>query len=223
LMNPPLLRENETENRSTAGGTGVTEKISVRSWMSPTVLAIIAASITATVVLTGGDVGIVASLRAMGHQSSIGWILAIWGAGSAVGGLIYGAMKRNLSAFVLVGLLGLTTLPLALVGDRWWLAALLFVSGLFCAPAITATIDNLSRAVPARVRGEAMGWHGSALTSGTAIGAPVIGFAIDHGGWRSGFLLAGAIGVAVAGIGLLVTRFRRRAAVDADRPTAVGI
>jgi hypothetical protein len=34
--------------------------------------------------------------------------------------------------------------------------ALLFVSGFYCAPTITDTIDDLTRTVPARVRGEAM-------------------------------------------------------------------
>ncbi len=211
IINPRLLRDSETESSlpGADGDPATPGKLSVRSWMSPTVLAIIAASMTATIVLSGTDVGIVASLRQMGHQSSIGWVLAIWGAGSAIGGLVYGAMKRTLSAFVLVGLLGLSTIPAAWAGDRWSLAALLFVAGLFCAPAITATIDNLSRAVPARVRGEAMGWHGSALTGGSAIGAPMVGFAIDHRGWPAGFVFTGAIGLFIAAIGIVATSARR--------------
>lgn len=206
IINPRLLPEGQARSCDpTSTEKASTEKLSLRSWMSPTVLAILAASMTATIVLSGTDVGIVASLRQMGHQSSIGWILAVWGAGSAIGGLVYGAMQRTVSAFVLVGLLGLLTIPAAWAGDRWWLAALLFVAGLLCAPAITATIDNLSRAVPTRVRGEAMGWHGSALTGGSAVGAPIVGFAIDHGGWPAGFLVTGAVGLLIAAIGFVAT------------------
>ena len=38
-----------------------------------------------------GEAEVVAALREMGHQSWIGWQLAVWGAGSAIGGLVYGA------------------------------------------------------------------------------------------------------------------------------------
>jgi len=95
---------------------------------------------------------------------------------------------------------------------------LLFVAGLFCAPTITATIDHLSRMVPARARGEGMGWHGSALTLGSAIGAPIAGLAIDRGGWQAGFLVTAAIGLAVAVGGLVMARRRRPAPV----PVPVG-
>ena len=45
--------------------------------------------------------------------------------------------------------------------------------GALCAPVITATAEEVTRRVPERVRGEAMGWHGSALTVGDrARGAP---------------------------------------------------
>ena len=145
LINPALVHADVAADAAT--GT----RITMRQWISPLVVAILAATAVATVVLTGSDVGIVAALRDMGHQSSIGWVLAVWGAGSAVGGLVYGAMKRTLSAFWLLGLLGASTIPVALATDRLSIAILLFVSGLFCAPTITATIDHLSRIVPARV------------------------------------------------------------------------
>ena len=73
---------------------------------------------------------------------------------------------------------------------------LLFVSGLFCAPSITATVDTLSRLVPLGARGEAIGWHGSSMTLGIALGAPLAGFAIDAGGWQWGFVVVSAVGLA---------------------------
>ncbi|HLY34794.1 MAG TPA: MFS transporter, partial [Jatrophihabitantaceae bacterium] len=60
-----------------------------------------------------------------------------------------------------------------------------------------------------RVRGEALGWHGSALTAGGAIGAPIAGFAIDRVGWQGGFVVAGLVGLAAAIALLVVTSVRR--------------
>ena len=192
----------------------------VRDWLSPIVVTILALSVAATVILTGEDLGTVAALRSMHHTTSIGWVLALWGLGSALGGIVYGALRRHPPAAVLLVLLGGSTTLVALGDNRLTFTALLFVSGFFCAPTITATIDDLSRAVPASVRGEAMGWHGSALTLGGAAGAPVVGWAIDHGGWQGGFELAGFLGLAIAMVGLTVQALRGSPTVaEADDST----
>ena len=108
------------------------------------------------------------------------------------------------------GGLALSTIPVALAGSLGWLVLLLFVCGVLCAPTITATVDHLSRLVPERARGEAMGWHGSAMTAGQAIGAPLAGYAIDHAGWGWGFISVSLFGLAIAVIGGVGEQFRRR-------------
>jgi MFS family permease len=200
LDNPPLGQEHEES----------APKHRVREWLSPAVLAILAISATAIVILTGEDLGTVAAMREMGHTGSIGWVLALWGLGSALGGIVYGALRRHPPAGVLLVVLAASTMLVAVADGRLAFTALLFVSGVFCAPTITATVDDLSRAVPAAVRGEAMGWHGSALTLGGAVGAPLVGLGIDHGGWQGGFELAGFVGLAMALVGLAVQAVRRR-------------
>jgi MFS family permease len=201
IDNPPISHEESGGERP---------RHQVREWLTPTVLMVLALSVAATVILTGEDLGTVAALRAMHHTTSIGWVLALWGFGSALGGIVYGALRRHPPASVLLILLAASTALVAVSDGRLMFAALLFVSGFFCAPTITATIDDLSRAVPAAVRGEAMGWHGSALTLGSAAGAPVVGWAIDRGGWQGGFELAGFLGLAIAVIGLTVQALHRR-------------
>ena len=59
---------------------------------------------------------------------------------------------------------------------------------------ITATAEGVAGCVPEQVRGEAMGWHGSALTIGSAIGAPLAGAAIDAIAPWAGFAVVGATG-----------------------------
>jgi MFS family permease len=188
----------------TRSETDVVEHPPVRSWLGAEALTILAMAAAATLVLTATDVGVVAALRHMHHQPWIGWELGIWGFGSAVGGFVYGAVRRSLPLPALLGLLAATTLPIILAVEPFALAGLLFVAGVFCAPTITASVDTLSRVVPERVRGEALGWHGSAMTAGGALGAPIAGVAIDHGGWHGGFVLPASLGMAVALAGLAV-------------------
>jgi MFS family permease len=183
----------------------------VRSWFGLEVLAVLTASAAATVVLAGTDVSIVATLRDMGAQQHIGWVLALWGAGSIVGGVVYGAWHRSIEAFWLLAGLALATAPIALAANLPVAAVLILLSGLFCAPTLTATVDTLTRLVPERSRGEAIGWHGSSMTTGMALGAPLAGFAIDSGGWRWGYVVVSVLGLAVAAAGgAVMTRRSRR-------------
>ena len=182
----------------------------VRAWITPGALAVYAAAAASTIVLAGTDVAIVAALRQMGQATAIGWVLSLWGLGSLIGGLAYGAMHRSISVFWLLGGLAITTLPVGLATGMPMFVGLVTVCGLLCAPTITATVDHLSRIVPERFRGEAMGWHGSAMTGGQALGAPLSGYAIDHLGWGWGFIGVSIVGLVVAIAGSGAIRARRQ-------------
>ncbi|EWT01194.1 MFS transporter [Intrasporangium oryzae NRRL B-24470] len=203
------------DEASVATADGVEEapapRRAFRGFITVPVAAVYLAAVCATLVLTGTDVSIVAALRSFGAAASIGWVLALWGLGSLVGGLVYGAWHRSLSVFWLLGGLSATTAPVALAAGVPAFAVLITICGVLCAPTITATVEQLSRLVPERFRGEMMGWHGSAMTAGSAVGAPVAGFAIDRSGWQGGFLIVSAVGVVVAGGGLIAQRRRNPA------------
>lgn len=206
-MNPPL---------QTPGGDLAETRphVPFRSWITPSVVTILVITLAATIVLTAEDLGIVAALRQAGHSSWIGWELALWGGGSAVGGILYGAAHRHPPASWILFGLGASTALVAVAPNLTAFTILLAISGIFCAPTITATVDHLSRAVPESVRGEAIGWHGSALTVGGAVAAPIIGAMLDAHGWGSGFALGGGIGAAVAIAAFLILR-RERATQEA--------
>lgn len=179
-------------------------------WVSPAALGILGLTMATTIALTATDLTVVAGLRALDQATSIGWVLAIWGFGSAVGGLLFGAIQRPIGAWVVVAALGATTMPVAFANSDWSMAALLLIAGFFCAPAITATSEALSRVVPESSRGEAFGWHGTALTTGSALAAPLVGIAIDHQGWPAGYVVGGGVTLVLAVAGALALRARVR-------------
>ena len=180
------------------------------SWLNASVVAVLTVCLGATLVLTATDVAVVAALRDMHHQSWIGWELAVWGLGSAIGGLIYGALHRPIPAPALLAALAALTVPVGWANNALTLSVLLFLAGSCCAPTLTATVDSLSRTVPEQVRGEALGWHGSALTAGSAIGAPLAGIAVDRWGWTAGFIAPALLSLATAVLLLAVTAARRQ-------------
>jgi MFS family permease len=201
---------------------GPAGRVPRREWFRPAFVAVCAAAATATIVLIGTEISIIAMLRDFHATSLIGPVLAIWGLGSMVGGFVYGALHRSVPAFLLLGGLSLATLPIALAPSEWPLAALSFLAGIVCAPTITATVDQLSRVVPEKARGEALGWHGSSMTAGSAIGAPLAGVAIDWWGDGGGLVIVSVLGIAVAVLGQLTVLRGRRARVSAAaEPLAV--
>ncbi|MDE9367460.1 MFS transporter [Luteipulveratus sp. YIM 133132] len=203
-MNPPL-RSAESDLAD-----AVADALPRRAWFGPGFLGVCAAAAAATVVLTGSDVGVVAALQEWDAVPQLGLVLLLWGLGSIVGGLLYGAMSRPLPPFLLLAGLSATTVPMAFASSVWALAGLSFVAGLLCAPTVTSTVDAVSRIVPQAARGEAMGWHGSFMTAGSAIGAPLGGVFIDRAGFGGGFVSVSVIGLAVALAGLWTVRLRRR-------------
>lgn len=207
ILDPPLRSAELTEQirKQAASASSATSS----RWFTPRLLIVCLAASGTTFILVGSEIAMIAAMRGFGAQNGLGLVLAASGAGSLIGGLVYGAQGRAFPALGLLAALACINLPLAMAAGPLSLTALSFVAGLLCAPTITATVDELARIVPERVRGEAMGWHGSFLTSGSAAGAPVVGAAIDAAGPAAGFLTAGGVGLALALGGAALIRLRR--------------
>ncbi|MER7334927.1 MULTISPECIES: MFS transporter [unclassified Micromonospora] len=202
LLNPPTRGGDEP--------TGPQLKVPRRAWLTPRLLAVLAISAAGTLVLGGTDVAVVAVLRESGDVGWTGAVLAGWAVASLVGGFAYGAVSRSFSPLALMAALSLCTIPVGLGGAHWWLLCLALIpAGALCAPTLAATADAVSRLVPASVRGEAMGLHGSAVTVGIAVGAPLAGAVIDASAPAWGFAVTGAIGALVA-LAVLPIELRRR-------------
>ncbi|WP_347110624.1 MFS transporter [Paenarthrobacter sp. S56] len=182
------------------------------TWFTVSVAALFAVAAGSGMVLSGSDVSIVGLLERGGHQNQIGIVFFFWCAASVVGGLIYGAMNRPVSPMVLLLGMAALTIPMGFARDTWTLAFLSVLPGLLCAPVLSASSEKVADLVDEERRGEAMGWYGSALTGGVALGSPLAGVFIDVVGPSGGFAAVGTAGVVLCLAGLLLMSLRRRAA-----------
>jgi len=168
-----------------------------RQWLTPRLLALLGITSAATFVLTATELSMVAVLKADGAARWTGLAVAVWCFWSLAGGFVYGGLSRGVSPLVMIGTMAALTAPLGLVGDWRVLCLALVPAGLLCAPALSTTVDTISRSVPTGARGEAMGLHGTALTLGLSVSGPVTGAIIDDYGTGWAFAVAGLVGLAL--------------------------
>ncbi|WP_200841754.1 MFS transporter [Actinomadura sp. K4S16] len=199
LLDPPLRTGDEAD----AAAVGRPPR---REWLTPGMIATLVTAFGATMLLSATDLAIVATLEDAGQVSWAAVVVAVYGVSSVAGGLVYGALPRPLPAWLLLGLLGLATVPAGLAHDWRWLCAAGAGAGLLAAPTLSTVADAVSRLAPAGVRGEATGLQSSALSAGFALGAPAAGTAIDLTAPGGGFAAAGLAGLAAALAGVLLSR-----------------
>ncbi|WDZ87122.1 MFS transporter [Micromonospora cathayae] len=211
VLNPPVRTDEER--------AAPAARVPRREWLTARLVAVLAVSAAGTLVLGGTDVAVVAALRAGGEVGWTGVVLAVWAVASLIGGFAFGALSRPVSPLLLLAALAACTVPVGLAGSHWWLLCLaLFPAGMLCAPTMAATADAVSRLSPAAVRGEAMGLHGSSITVGIAIGAPLAGAVIDRSAAAWGFAATGLIGLLVA-LAVLPAELRHRRQPAPAEPT----
>lgn len=175
-----------------------------RNWLTVRLVAVLACSLAAGAIVTGYEVVVVGTLRSTGQLEWTGLVLFGCAVFSLAGGLAFGTLRRSLPAPLTIGLLALATLPLGLVGPRWWVLALAIApAATLVAPGFASTAN----AVTQEARGNqavAMSLYGSVLSAGSSIGAPLAGAAFEADGAEAGFASVGALGLIVAIVGWLV-------------------
>lgn len=175
------------------------------SWMTVAVLSVMGAAVGTGLTLSGTDVGIVGVLGEHGQQNQIGIVFLAWGGASLVGGLVYGSLHRKVNPLWLLAVMAVLTIPMGFANETWAVALLSIPPGLLTAPTLSSTSEWIADLVPEERRGEAMGWFGSSLTLGSAMGAPLAGVAIDMVGPWAGFGTVGVVAAALA-VGGLIAR-----------------
>ncbi|MFV0460813.1 MAG: MFS transporter [Actinomycetales bacterium] len=195
--NPALVGEGE--DATVAGAADP------RAWVSARLVAALVVCTGAAIVLFGTDVSIFARLRELDALPQTGIVFAVWSVGSILGALVYGQLRSPPSpAWLLLGL-AVCTAPLALMHSVPAMSAAVLVAGFLCAPVIVATAEVVTEAAPANRRGTALGWHGSALTTGGAVAGPYAGVMMDRFGAGAGPVAVAVVGgvLAVAGFALV--------------------
>ncbi|WP_344923002.1 MFS transporter [Streptosporangium oxazolinicum] len=199
LLNPPLRAEDEADGEAA-------DRPRRRQWLGARMVAVLTMGFGVAMLLSGVDLAIVATLREAGQVSWAAVVVAVFGVTSIVGGLVYGALPRPMPTWLLLGLLGLVTIPAGLARDWPWLCVAVVGAGLLTAPTLSTVSDAVSRLAPAGVRGEATGLQSSAASAGFALGSPVVGAAIDASVPAGGFAAAGLAGLLAALTGYLLSR-----------------
>jgi MFS family permease len=149
-----------------------------------------------------------AVVATFGHGSAnAGWVLAIFAAGSLVGGLALG--HRPIGPWALASRMLIVTIGIGLASlwlNFWWLSATLFLAGIGIAPAFAVLFAIVSSSVKFSDTAEAYGWVGTGQLIGAALGSSIAGFTIDNYGAASAILVAGAF----AALGTLIPALGRR-------------
>ena len=173
-------------------------------------------AVLASIVLLAGAFGIVevtvvADAEQLGSRTLAGPLLALWAAGSMIGGLAFGSRASDRGPEQrMIGLLFLVVAGIALLAVASGLVQLgagMVLAGLGIAPAIACLYLLVDRLAPAGTVTEAFTWVTTAFATGFAVGNALGGTLVQQVGIDAAFLIA-AGGVAAAA---LLARLRRHA------------
>jgi MFS family permease len=167
-------------------------------YLNRPLLGVFGATCVGAFLLGGSEVSIVAVLREGDRLGYTAPVLTLWSVISLLGAVVYGGTRRPPRSTTLLLGMGILTIPIGLVPDTRFLLLTVLPSGALCAPLITSTVEGIGRHTPEAVRGEAMGWHASALTVGMALGTPLAGKVIDESAPWCGFVVIGTVCVLLA-------------------------
>ncbi|MFE7169746.1 MFS transporter [Streptomyces sp. NPDC057616] len=179
-----------------------------------------------------GAVSVAVPAYAAGHSGPgsaalAGLLLAVWGLGSAVGGLWYGAwpprapLHRQLAW--LLGGVALSLAALAVVPGPTVLGAALVLGGGVIAPCLTVYISLVGRIVPTGMLTEAHTWIAAVPVAANAVGGAAAGILVDRpGGVSWAFVLAGVVVAAAAVSAAWPSGPITRADKEADEMRAAG-
>jgi len=164
------------------------------------------------------DLATVAFASEHGAACLAGPLLALYGAGSAIAGVWYGArrwrapQRSRLRAAFAATALGAG--PLAVMPGLAAMAVAIFVAGLGISATLISSYTIAERVVNPGRRTEGMSWLTTAAATGTAIGASIAGRLIDAHGAGAGYLFGMTCGL--AGLLILAAGFRHLARERGD-------
>lgn len=139
---------------------------------------------------------VVAFTEQRGQAAAVSWVLAALSAGSAVGGLAYGAVRWKLSSRVRLVVaaagMGAALMAAGLSPRLYVLVAVVAVAGLFVAPVLTTAYLIADESVDAARRTQAGAWVNTAFNAGASGGTAAVGLLVGRQPLALCFALAAA-------------------------------
>jgi MFS family permease len=177
---------------------------------SPGVRTIAAATAPVGFAVGATEVTMTAFASDHGSRAAAGALLALWAAGSGVGGLTYGGREHSSSPgprwVRLAALFPLCSVPLLLAPSIVVMAPLALIAGLCLAPYMAAANQLVGDVAPPGAVTEAFSWPITAIGLGVAGGSAAAGAIAQGWGWRPGFAAAIAAAALTAAIALMGRR-----------------
>jgi predicted MFS family arabinose efflux permease len=144
------------------------------------------------------DVGVTAAAKALHSTTAAGPILALWGVGSLLGGVVaarlLGPATRTSLALLLLALAAGHLALVATTGSLVAMGAVLLFAGAAIAPTYTSMYTLVDGVTPAGTATEAFAWLEAAVSMGTSAGAACAGALAQGSGAPATFWIAGAAG-----------------------------
>ncbi|HEY2817377.1 MAG TPA: MFS transporter [Casimicrobiaceae bacterium] len=168
------------------------------------------------------EIGYPGFAASIGSTPFAGVLLAVNSAGSAVGGLVYGAMHIGAAVDRLASrLLALIVLPLALhamTGSPGVLVALAFTAGLLIAPVFVVFTTLVTSNAPSRYATEAFTWSSTCIVGGVSAGNALGGRLLETYGYSVVFAVSAGVALVAAllALGTRMRRVQRRATPSAE-------
>jgi SAM-dependent methyltransferase/MFS family permease len=163
----------------------------------------------------------VASARHHHHSTGGAWVMAAMSAGSALGGLGYGAVAwrppMRVRLAVLAGALGAAVAAAGLAPGIAVLAAAMFAAGAFVGPSLTTAYLMADADAAPRDRVRAGAWVNTAVNLGSSAGTGAIGACLDALPLPACFAVAAAPAVLAAPL-LTAPRFLRKRQRSSPNP-----
>jgi predicted MFS family arabinose efflux permease len=177
--------------------------------LSRRLLVLVGLGLTLTIGFNMVDVGVIAFMSGRRAGAASGIALSLWGAGSMLGGLLFGAAQQRADnvrvARSVIGVAAGVAL-LAVAPGRVGLVVILFAGGAAIAPAFARLYGLVAAEVSESGAAEAFAWLGVGFLAGSSVGSAAGGLTVDAFGARTTFLLAAALPTAFATAMLLAGR-----------------
>lgn len=151
---------------------------------SPGVRVLLASTLLFGLLIAGLEVGLAAFADEHGDKSAVGYLLALSGVGSMIGGLLAaraGAPARPARRLAqLLSGLAVLALPMGLVDSLPAQAVAVAVGSVCIAPSLALTYQLVSEVAPAGTVTEAMTWLTSVISAGIAGGSALAGWLVER-------------------------------------------